>query len=221
MKTLFRLLLLFLPWPIRRVLLTRLYGYQIHPSARIGLAYIYPEKMTLSEGSRIGHLTVCKGLHRLTLGRHARIGRGNWITGYPRDGRRHFTHLTDRDPSLNIGDHAAMTNRHLIDCTDRVEIGAYSTVAGFQSQFLTHSIDLETNRQHARPIVIGLSCFVGTNCVVLGGSKLPAQSVLGAKALLNKSYEQEGFLYAGVPAAPVKPLPKDWKYFHRETGFVD
>lgn len=221
MKTLFRILLLLLPWRIRRVLLVRFYGYTLHPSAWIGLAYVYPDHLVMDEGSRIGHLTVCKGLHRVELGQQARIGRGNWITGYPLAGGRHFAHLPDRDPCLLVRDHAAITNRHLIDCTERVEIGAYATVAGFQSQFLTHSIDLEHNRQHARPIEIGTRCFVGTQCVVLGGAVLPARSVLGAKALLNKSHEQEGFLYAGVPAVPVKPLPQDWKYFQRETGFVD
>lgn len=209
-----------LPWTMRRAFLEKQFGYQIHPSARIGWSWIAPARLVMEEGSRIGHLTVCKNIALLHLKAHVIIGNGNWITGFPRGGARHFAHEQDRQPQLVIGEHSAMTHRHFIDCTNAVTIGRFTTFAGTQSQILTHTIDLEQNRQSSRPVAIGNYCFVGTNSVLLGGSALPDYSVLGAKSLLNKSFAETHQLYAGVPAKPVKALPNDLKYFNRSEGFV-
>ncbi len=214
------LLSLFLPWSIRRALLEPQFGYSIHPSSRIGFAWIFPARLVLEASATIGHLTVCKGLALLHLGEHSSIGRGNWITGFPREGARHFRSETDRRPELVVGAHSAITNRHLLDCTNAVTIGSFTTLAGFQSQILTHSIDLEQNRQASAPVRIGDRCFLGTNCVLLGGSVLPDHSVLGAKSLLNKSFTESHTLYGGVPARPLKKLSPDLGYFKRTEGFV-
>ena len=71
-------------------------------------------------------------------------------------------------------------------------------------------------------MTIGEYCFVGTNCVLLGGSALPDRSVLGAKSLLNKAHTEAGTLYGGVPAKAISALPVgEMAYFRREAGFVD
>ncbi|HYF49939.1 MAG TPA: acyltransferase [Planctomycetota bacterium] len=208
------------PWVIRRRILETVFGYKLHPESHIGLSWIYPRELILAKGARIGHFTVCKSIRRLHLMEHATIGRGNWITGFPEGGSTHFAHQPDRVPELVVGAHSAITHRHIIDCTHSVQIGHHTTVAGYQSQIMTHSIDLNESRQHSEPISIGDYCFVGTQCVILGGSTLPSYSVLGAKALLQKRYEAQHTLYAGVPAVAVKSLDPGLKYFHRESGFV-
>jgi len=216
------------PWALRRHLLKLFFGYRIDPRSRIGFAWVYPGHLILEEGASIGHLTVCKGLDLLHLEKHAYIGRGNWITGLTTrpsgPGPHPFAHQPGRVSALIVHEHAAITNRHLIDCTDQVTIGARTTFAGFHSQILTHSIDLQENRQSSAPVRLGAGCFVGTNAVLLAGSVLPDCSVLGAKSLLNKAYgEGEGEthqLYAGVPARPVAALDPGLAYFHRATGFV-
>jgi acetyltransferase-like isoleucine patch superfamily enzyme len=220
MKHLFRALVVLLPWFLRRHVLSGLYGYEIHPSARIGCSWIFPERLVLGPGARIGHFNVAVHLARLELGAHAILDRSNWITGFPRGGARHFAHRIDRDPALIVGAHAAITKGHHLDCTDRVTIGEFTTVAGYHSQFLTHSIDLVANRQDCAPIAVGAYCFVGTASVLLPGARLPDRSVLGAMALLNFAPAETGWLYAGVPAKPVKPLPADAAYFTRTTGWV-
>jgi acetyltransferase-like isoleucine patch superfamily enzyme len=220
MTFLFRLCVVLLPWPLRRHVLRLVYGYAIHPTARIGLSWVFPEKLVMAEHAHIGHLNVAIRLHRIELESHALIHRSNWITGVPRGDPRHFQHLPGRDPALVMRAHSAITKHHHIDCTDRIEIGAFATVAGYGSQFLTHAIDLIASRQNAAPILIGDYCFVGTDVVILGGASLPERSVLGAKALLNKAHAEPGWLYAGVPATPVKALPADAAYFRRTTGFV-
>ena len=102
-----------------------------------------------------------------------------------------------------------------------LSIGAFSTIAGYQTQFLTHSIDIEAGRQRSRPIVIGEYCFVGTQSVLLGGSVIPSFSVLGAKSLLADSFVEPYWLYGGVPAKPIKPLNHKAAYFCRAIGHVE
>jgi acetyltransferase-like isoleucine patch superfamily enzyme len=220
MKTLLALLSLFLPWPWRRAILERCFGYQIHPTARIRCAWVRPKRLIMEAGTEIGTFTICKNLDLIRMHAHSSIGRGNWITGFPSGPSPHFAHEQDRRPELILGEHAAITNRHLIDCTNRVTIGRFTTFAGFHSQILSHSIDLETCRQSSAPVTIGDFCFVGTNCVLLGGSALPSYSVLGAKSLLNKPFSETYSLYGGVPARHLKALAPEFHYFRRTVGMV-
>jgi len=220
MKTFLGFVSLLLPWGLRRSFLEKQFGYSIHPSSRIGFAWIFPRRLVMEEGSRIGHLTLCKNIDLLHLGAHAIVGQLNWITGFPSGPSRHFAHQPDRRPELIVEKHAGISSRHLIDCTARVHIGAFATIGGFRSQLLTHSIDFAAGRQTAEPIEIGEYCFTGTNSVMLGGSVLPHHSVLGAQSLLNKKWEEPYRLYAGVPAKPVKELSPELEYFRRAEGFV-
>ena len=195
-------------------------GYDIHSTARIGLSVVCPRRLEMGARSRIGHLTVCKGLSVLKLGAESSVGNLNWITGFPGSLMSSFAGEADRRAELVIGPHSAITNRHLIDCTNAVIIGAFSTLAGFRSQLLTHSIDLDGCCQKSGTITIGDYCFVGTACIVLAGSSLPSYSVLGAHSLLNRPYSDEYRLYAGSPARPLRPLSTGLGYFHRAQGRV-
>jgi acetyltransferase-like isoleucine patch superfamily enzyme len=221
MKAALQIALMPLPWFLRRLLLRALFGYRIHPRAHIGFSLVLVRRLQLGDGASIGQLTLIKGLDLLQLGDHASIGRGNWITGFPLGHPRYFAHQPERRCELVLGAHAHVTNRHLLDCTGGIAIGPFATFAGFQSQILTHSIDLEANRQSSGPVVIGAYCFVGTNCVLLAGAALPDRSVLGAKSLLNKAYTEPHHLYAGVPARPVKSLDPHAPYFQRTCGYVE
>ena len=214
------LLSLVLPWSLRRRLLEKRFGYTLHPTSRIGFALVFPERLVMEAHTSIGDLTVCKNIALLHLREHAMIGRGNWISGFPLGPSRHFAAESDRRPELIVGEHSAITNRHLIDCTNSVTLGNFTTFAGFRSQILTHTVDLAANRQSSAPIRIGDRCFVGTDCVLLGGSVLPDFCVLGAKSLLNKPHTQTHTLYGGVPARPIQELPRDLAYFERSEGFV-
>lgn len=175
----------------------------------------------MAPNSHIDHLTVAVNLDSIEMGKQSTIGRGNWITGFPtKTASPHFHHQPNRSAELILGESAAITKYHHLDCTNRIRIGSFATIAGYRSQILTHSIDVIENRQDSHPIEIGDYSFVGTNVVILGGSKLPSRSVLGAKSLLNKVYEDEWTLYGGVPARPLQAIPKSASYFSREDGFV-
>jgi hypothetical protein len=220
MRTLLMLLSILLPAAWRRSFLEVQFGYKIHPTSRLGVSWILPTRLIMEEGSSIGHFTVCKGLDLLHLKTHASIGRGNWITAYPLGNSPHFAEEKDRQPQLILEEHAAVTHRHLIDCTNSVVIGRFTTMAGWQSQILTHSIDLARNRQASSPVRVGEYCFVGTNSVLLPGSVLPDFCVLGAKSLLNQAFTDRYWLYGGVPARSIKELSPDYEYFRRTQGFV-
>ena len=221
MNNLLALLSPLFPWLIRRWILEKFLGYQIHPTARIGFAFVCPKKLIMEAHSSIDHLTVCRNLDLLHLGAHALIGKGNWIYGFPVNDSTHFTHQTDRKSQLVLGEHAAITSRHIVDCINSVTIGKFSIVGGYQSQILTHFIDFEKSIQTSAPVTIGDYCFIGTASVILGGSILPGHCIVGAKSLLNDSRTECFTLYAGVPAKAIKKLPADWKFFSRKNGFVD
>jgi acetyltransferase-like isoleucine patch superfamily enzyme len=202
--------------------LQTLCGFTIHKTAFIS-RWALMLSFSLEAGPRayIGPFTVCKGLSLLRLQESGFIGPFNWITAFPVGTKSHHFELNpERKPQLIVERHAAITNRHIIDCTDEVTIGAFSTFAGFRSQILTHSIDLKESRQGCKPVRIGHHCFVGTGCVLLGGSALPDCSVLGAHSLLVARHETPWTVYGGVPAKPIRPIEPEDKYFSRDTGYV-
>lgn len=176
----------------------------------------------MDENSYIGSLNVAIHLDSIFMGKNAIISRSNWITGFKTNSNsQHFKHQKgERRSELRLGNDSAITKHHHIDCTNLVEIGNYVTIAGYYSQILTHSINIENNIQDSKQVIIGDYTFVGTNSVILGGAQLPPYSILGAKSLLNKKYSQQYTLYGGNPAKPIKTISSEAKYFKRTEGFV-
>jgi acetyltransferase-like isoleucine patch superfamily enzyme len=222
LKIIINIAMWILPWNLRRLILEYLYDYKIHHSSRIGFSIILPKMLIMGKDTTIRHLTICKNIDLLHLKESSSIGNGNWITGFPSNtSSSHFSAEKDRKPELVIEMHSSITNRHIIDCTNAIHIGKFCTIAGFNSQILTHSIDIPTSTQKSSPINIGNYTFIGTNCVVIGGSSLPDYSVLSSKSFLNKKFDTPNSLYGGVPAILIKPMPLESNlYFSRERGFV-
>lgn len=209
-----------LPWALRRVLYTRLLGYRLHPSARIGIALVSVGACTMGERSRIGHFTLIRNMDRLEIAAGSKIGTFNWIFGMPKENTRHFSHNTDRDSALVIGPESSLTSRHILDCTDRISIGAFTTIAGFRSQILTHSIDIQANRQSSRPVTIGDYCMLGSGCIVLKGARMPNGTVLAAGSVFRGAPNAEYQLMSGVPATAIRSMDPGDGYFQRTEGPV-
>ena len=201
-------------------MLNSLWGYKISHKARIGFSIIVPENLEMHDYARIGHLTICKSLQMLKMEENSRIGNLNWITAFDINNKESFSHRVDRETKLAIGKHTAITHRHIIDCTEKITIGSFTTIAGYGSQFLTHSIDIHESKQDCKPITIGSYCMVGTACVALPGSSLGDYCILGANSLLNKNFSERYRLYGGVPATEIKKLSEKMQYFSRETGYI-
>ncbi|MBP1641181.1 MAG: acyltransferase [Bacteroidetes bacterium] len=221
LKLLLHCLLMIFPWFLRRRLLNIFFKYKIHPKAKIGFSIVMPASLEMNEYARIGHFTIAVHLDTIILRKNANIGRNNWITGFSTHQKSlHFKHQPYRKAMLIVGESSSITKRHHLDCTNEIIIGKFVTIAGYDSQFLTHSINLKNNYQDSNKIIIGDYCFIGSNVMILGGSSLPSYSVLGAKSLLNKNFNEEWTLYGGVPAICLQKIPKDYKYFTRSEGYV-
>jgi hypothetical protein len=109
----------------------------------------------------------------------ATIGWGNWITGFPvGTDLPSFAHHSNRRNASHLVDHAAITNHHHIDCIHSITICPLSTIAGYHSQLLSHSIDPQHKRQHSESITIGAYFLVDSSCVSLCGSVLQDHCVL-------------------------------------------
>lgn len=202
-----------------RVLLARMiFPGDIGRDVIIGPVWLDCGEVVLGAGSRLSAFSVFRNLRRLELGSHARVGTFNWVYGGYQRGV--FKDSPDRASILTLGDSASITSRHLIDCTDRVDIGSYSTVAGFRSVILTHSIDLVENKQACAPTSVGEYCFIGSGCTVLAGVSIASRVVIGAGSVVGRHCDIEGALYAGVPARFKKKLSAATLYFQREVGHV-
>ena len=215
MRKIINLLIIFLPWTIRRYILNKFYRYKIHPTARIGLSYIYPKQLIMGEGARIGHLNVAIHLELIQMDKNCSISQKNWITGFPLSNKSNFQDFPDRRPYLIMKEDSSITKQHHIDCTDMVVVGEFTTIAGYGTQILSHSFSLEKNSQACAPIQIGHHCWVGTRSVILPGAVLPPQSVLGAGAVLKKKITESFVLYGGVPAKFIKKMDETYEFFHR------
>jgi acetyltransferase-like isoleucine patch superfamily enzyme len=221
LKIFVQALVVVMPWVLKRRILSIFFDYKIAPSARIGLSWVYPKKLVMEHGSRIGNLCTIINLDEVVFKAHSTMGRGNWVTGFPTGtASPHFSQQKERRSRLVLGKQSAITKNHHFDCTSPIEIGEFTTIAGYQSKLLTHSIDLQNNCQNSNPIKIGNYCFIGTDVVILGGAALPSYCILGAKSLLNKAFLEEWSLYAGAPAIHKCYVNQSDKYFSRLTGFV-
>lgn len=174
----------------------------------------------MGAGAKIGDLNVAVNLDSMLLGENSTISRGNWITGFPTGTKsKHFAHDKSRRSQLIMGRESAITKNHHIDCTNTITIGDFVTIAGYQSQLLTHSIDVYQGRQDSHPISIGDYCFVSTGVTILGGTALPAHPLLSAGAVLTKQYTEEWKIYAGVPAQTNKRHPSFRRLLHSRQRF--
>lgn len=209
-----------MPNAIKRRIYNAFLGTEIHSTARIGFSYVRARKIKMGPYSRIGHLNIIRNLELLDLGEMALIGSLNTVNALPLSDNRHFTDEVHRLPALILEEHSDIVGRNYFDCSHTIRIGHHTIIAGSGSAFFTHGINIEQNKQEAKPVTIGSYAMIGSRCVVVKGASLPDCSVLGANSTLSKAFEQPYRLYSGVPAMPVKELNPASQYFHRKIGYV-
>jgi serine acetyltransferase len=208
------------PWSLRRRWLALWFGYELHPSSRIGLSLFMPGHLVMGEGARVGHLNVCRQVDLVEIGDHAIIGQWNWITGMPSGDPEFYQGMEGRRAEFVLGPHSAITSRHYFDCAERVTIGAYTSIGGIRSQIFTHGVDLQNSKQAAKPVTVGSYVLVRTGSILLPGSSVPDKSVIGAGAVVTGPLDKPLWVYAGVPAKPIRELPPDLGYFNRTRGHL-
>jgi len=216
-----QLSLLPLPWTVRRVLLNWGFGFDIHPTARIGFSIVDTRRLQMGPGSRIGHFNLFHSLEECAFGDLAAIGKFNWIAGAHSDDRRVYPNSPQRYSRFVVGRSAQIVDGHRIDCADRVEIGPFSVLAGEGSAIFTHGIEIEECEQTCAPVRIGAYALVNARCFFVKGTELADFCVVAAGAVCAFKNSEPYGLYAGVPARRIKDLSKDAAYFSRARGPVD
>lgn len=221
MKLFLQLLIMILPWFIRRRILSAI-GFRLEESSRIGLSIFSVELVELGPESWIGHLSYFRGLDRLSLGQSASIGNMNWVTGEMSVHSRRQS-AGKHSASLILEEGAAISNRHYIDCNEAITLSRFSTFAGVRSQIFTHSVDLNKNLQRVAPVVIGEYAFVGSGCIVLPGAVLPNRAVLSAGSVLRQGLliSSAPGLYTGNPAKFERNFSENALYFSRSSAAVE
>ncbi|MCD2187714.1 acyltransferase [Actinomycetospora soli] len=191
--------------------LLRCFGHVVARSASLGSCLV-PSLLRLSVGEHVVIATgnFIRGIAELTVGDHGVIGPWNILSAHPA-----FQHEGENGV-LWMGPHAAITSRHSIDCSGAVLLGAYSSIAGHDTQLLSHEVEFGGPSQTCSTIEIGDHSFVGTRCTVLSGARLPDRSVLAAGSLLRRGPVGASGLYTGTPARYRRVVEGAW--FDRSVG---
>jgi acetyltransferase-like isoleucine patch superfamily enzyme len=199
---------------VKNRLLTAL-GWQVHPTARVGICLIQRvDRLVVGERCVVGHANVLRDLHHVTFGPGARMGRWNWVSG---------ARMLKEDPSrhhLELGRESALMSRNYVDASGGVRIGEFTTVAGVRSTFITHGIDLHDSEQRTAPIEVGAFSIVSSNVRLVPGAVVPDHSLVAMGAVVTPGLVEPYRLYAGAPATARRPLDPESGYFTRTIGPV-
>ena len=116
--------------------------------------------------------------------------------------------------NLKVGNDVYINDKVYIQCLEDVEIGNNVTIS-YGSVILTSGLDTENYVENCttrvkphknQKVVIGNGVWLGARTVVLPGVIIADKIVVGAGSVVTKSLDKSGWLYAGVPAKPIKAL---------------
>lgn len=215
MRQLICLLMVMLPGSLKRLVATRLLGWEIHPTAHLGRSLVIVDHLVMGPQASIGPGNTIRHLSELRMGEGATISSRNWIVGVPKAAPVYPKH-PHRDPSLVMDDFALITVGHNIDVTDRVTLGKQAAVAGFGSQILTHNLNLVTDLFQPGKVTIGDYGVLMSGCTMQNNTAIPNRSVVSAGSVVVTKLKDELTLYRGNPAEAVRTLPETLKFFHRQ-----
>ena len=211
-RSLSALLAVFLPGPLRRWVHTRLLGYRLHPTARIGHSLIDVDSLEMGEGAVIGHLVLLRGCEEVRLGDWAIIQMLVWINSVRAE--KGFFRDVERRPALIMGHKSLITMLHFIDACDLVELEDFASLAGFGSLIQTHAVDLQTLKQNCAPVRISESSLVASRSTLLPGAIVPSCSIVAAGSVVHGKLVGH-HLFGGVPAKALRETDLSWGYFNR------
>lgn len=113
---------------------------------------------------------------------------------------------------LTVGAWTVLSRNATLHCHERIALGDHIALAErvtvIDSDHTIDGSDTPILDQPVRsaPIVIGDSCLVGTNAVVLRGTTIGPRCMVGANSVVNGGDFPAGHLVAGVPARALRPL---------------
>ena len=190
-----------LPQPFKRRVFRRALGWVVADDAYVGLSYLDADHVVLEPGSYIGHFNLVRQVRSLHLGRGAYVKHFNHFFGCPE-----FSEFVDR--SFAMGERSQIMSRHFFDVSGTVRIGSGCTIGGRETQMWSHSLVTRdgVDRLEPREMVLGDGVYVGARALLVH-CRVPARAIVGAGAVLTRSYEADDgaqLVLAGNPAVVVR-----------------
>jgi len=120
----------------------------------------------------------------------------------------HFTSVITRHDKVIVGKNVEAYLGNVggmyIQAINGVEIGDDTIIApGVKIISANHDLEEFDKHVYAEPIRIGKKCWLGANCVILPGVKLGDGVIVGAGAVVNRSFPDNSII-GGVPAKIIK-----------------
>jgi acetyltransferase-like isoleucine patch superfamily enzyme len=219
-KTMTALAALLLP-SMLAIWILRLLGHAIGPGCRIGVSWLWVDRLFLQGKNRIGHanVVVCR---RLCMRRDSYVGRANRIRGpfsilLCDQGAIGNANTVVRGPEgsvstgpamLLVGRLSKITVEHRIDLTRSVRIGDFSILAGSGTQVWTHGYvhDLTGPGRYRIDgrVRIASNVYVGSGSILSAGIVLGQGVMVGAGTAVGRSLTEPG-LYV---SSPMRCLPR-------------
>ena len=122
----------------------------------------------------------------------------------------HFTsRITNADKVIlgnNVWFSLAVNGGCYIGGANGIEIGD-DTIIASGVKLISSNHDLQDYSKYTKnePIRIGKRCWLGVNCIILPGVQLGDEVIVGAGAVVTKSFDSRSVI-AGVPARTIKKL---------------
>lgn len=165
----------------------------------------------LGDGAHAVHPYYIYGQWNIEVGQHFAVGPNFWMEAIDTYGAQHFT------PSIQIGNNVSIQRNCHIGAIDSVTIG--NDVLMGSNILITDHAHGDTSKEQnslapgARPliskgpVVIGNNVWIGDNAIILPGVTLGDGCIVGAGAVVTKSFPS-GSVIGGNPAKQIKKIEK-------------
>lgn len=133
----------------------------------------------------------------------------------------HWSSVVGDITKIKLADHFSMpgyANASYINSRNGIEIGVNVLLApGVKLISANHDLCAFEKYDPCPPIRIGDNCWLGSNVVILPGVTLGEHVIVGAGAVVTKSFEDGNCVIAGNPAKKIKDIPP----YGRQAGVLN